>query len=108
MEIQTFLLPCLAMLGIATALPDSYKLNPSICARPTGVYDVCDTKHSFIRCNGHNALLVTDCIASNSTYCRIVNGRGSCDGSSPPDLGGETPPCGTDSSTIPSATSGPI
>ncbi|KAI0426851.1 hypothetical protein F5Y09DRAFT_350860 [Xylaria sp. FL1042] len=97
------LLSSLAGLGKPTALPETYLSNPSICMKSQGVYDVCDTEHSFIRCNGHEALLVTDCIIGNSTYCRIVDSRGRCDGASPPKLCGGSPPCETEPSPLPRA-----
>ncbi|KAI1423355.1 hypothetical protein F5Y12DRAFT_716426 [Xylaria sp. FL1777] len=111
MKTRALLLVSLAVLGPSTALPESHLTNPGICKRAKGVYDVCDTEHSFIRCNGHDALLITDCIIGNSTYCRIDNGRGHCDGAAPPDLGGGgggSTAYETGSSEAPSASPGPI
>ncbi|KAI3335975.1 hypothetical protein F4824DRAFT_137491 [Ustulina deusta] len=108
MKTQALLLASLAVLGKSTALPDRHLTNTAICKRPKGIYDVCDTERSFIRCNGHDALLITDCILDDSTYCRIVNGRGRCDGATPPNLGGGSPTYETDSSATPSASVGPI
>ncbi|KAI1111843.1 hypothetical protein F5Y14DRAFT_453700 [Nemania sp. NC0429] len=87
MKVQALLLASLAALGTSSVVPeDSSIFYPHICKKATGVYDTCDSQHSYFRCNGHNALLVVDCRVGNNTYCRIVNGRGSCDGTTPPDL----------------------
>ncbi|KAI0802161.1 hypothetical protein GGR55DRAFT_461397 [Xylaria sp. FL0064] len=90
------ILGSLASLGKPTALLTSDLANPSICKQPQGVYDVCDTEYSFMRCNGHDALLATDCIVGDSTYCRIVAGRGRCDAATPPKLGGGPVPYDTE------------
>ncbi|KAI1367910.1 hypothetical protein F5Y08DRAFT_31987 [Xylaria arbuscula] len=104
MRSQVLLLASLAMLSASTALP-----NPEICPRQDGVYDVCDTNYSFIRCNGHETTLIADCRAGPSTYCHIVNDRGFCNGTAPPNLGGTTEPCETGSSyAVASASSRPM
>ncbi|KAI0451619.1 hypothetical protein F5B21DRAFT_507101 [Xylaria acuta] len=104
MKTQALLAISLAALGTSTALPARRNSNPAICLRSRGVYDICDTEHSFIRCDGHEAILITDCRLDPSSYCQVVNGRGRCDGETPPDLAGEAPSCEAtpppDSSTL--------
>ncbi|KAI1304815.1 hypothetical protein F5Y03DRAFT_395338 [Xylaria venustula] len=97
MKPQALLIASLAALGASTALPKNDLSNPGICVHAYGVYDVCDTEHSFIRCNGHEALLITDCMTGSATYCRIVNCRGRCDGATAPELGGGPSDCEAES-----------
>ncbi|KAI0440512.1 hypothetical protein F4803DRAFT_552992 [Xylaria telfairii] len=93
MKIQALLAIPLATLAASTALPARRSSNPSVCLHARGIYDVCDTQHSFVRCNGHEAILVADCKLDASSYCQIINGKGRCDGAAPPDLAGEAPSC---------------
>ncbi|RYC65947.1 hypothetical protein CHU98_g218 [Xylaria longipes] len=94
MKTQALLAIPLAALATSTVLPVARRsLNPAICLRAKGVYDICDTEHSFIRCDGHEAILITDCRLDASSYCQVINGRGRCDGETPPDLAGEAPSC---------------
>ncbi|KAH8165635.1 hypothetical protein CIB48_g2602 [Xylaria polymorpha] len=110
MKTQALLAISLAALATSTALPARRSSNPSICQHAGGVYDVCDTAHSFIRCHGHEAILITDCKLDALSYCQVVNGRGRCDGAAPPDLAGEAPSCDAtpppDSSTSGGSTRG--
>ncbi|KAI1144821.1 hypothetical protein F4825DRAFT_304217 [Nemania diffusa] len=93
MKAQSLILVFLAAVGTSALLSNVHSLNPAICKRARGTYDVCDTLHSFVRCRGHEAILITDCRLSTSTYCQVINGRGRCDGTSAPDLANEAPSC---------------
>ncbi|KAI0398995.1 hypothetical protein F4802DRAFT_603419 [Xylaria palmicola] len=94
MKPQTLLVTALAATGTPMALPGRHDFNPGFCVHARGVYDVCDTEHSFIRCDGHQTLLIADCKLDASSYCQVVDGRARCDGTTPPDLGGgEFPSC---------------
>ncbi|KAI1198014.1 hypothetical protein F5X97DRAFT_343108 [Nemania serpens] len=108
MKSQALLLASLAALATsATALPEGISsiYYPSMCKKGAGIYDVCDTEHSYLRCRGHDAMLIVDCKVGNSSYCRILEGRGGCDGTSPPDLSDdEATPCETASAAAASAT----
>jgi hypothetical protein len=75
-----------AQLGMTNPLPDKHTPDPYVCTRDTGVYDVCDTEHSYIKCRGHDAILVVDCKTDPSHYCHIVKGRGHCNGRTPPPM----------------------
>ncbi|KAJ2990193.1 hypothetical protein NUW58_g3076 [Xylaria curta] len=86
MKPHTLLVAALSAFGTSSPVPDRRSAAPSICVSGGGVYDVCDTAHSFIRCSGHDALLIADCMEDKSSYCQIVNGRGHCNGTAPPDL----------------------
>ncbi|KAI1161149.1 hypothetical protein F5B18DRAFT_653962 [Nemania serpens] len=87
MKLQALLFASLAALGASTALPKSSSTYwPSMCNKAKGLYDVCDTNHSYIRCHGHDALAEVDCRLDNTTYCRVVNDHGTCRGTSPPYL----------------------
>ncbi|KAI0478124.1 hypothetical protein F4859DRAFT_513706 [Xylaria cf. heliscus] len=108
MKTQSLLAIPLATLATSTLLPETRRIsNPAICPRPRGVYDICDTEHSFIRCHGHDAILVTDCRPDPSSYCQVVDNRGRCDGVTPPDLAGEAPACEAGPPPDPSASEGP-
>ncbi|RWA13200.1 hypothetical protein EKO27_g1905 [Xylaria grammica] len=96
MRSPILLLASLAALRTSTALPSRQLSNPALCVRPEGIYDVCDTEHSFVRCSGHDALLITDCKLDNTTYCQVTNDRGSCNGTSPPPF----PPRSSDWTTV--------
>ncbi|KAJ8131864.1 hypothetical protein O1611_g1764 [Lasiodiplodia mahajangana] len=100
MKVQALVATFLATLGTSAVLPDDGNTNPAFCTQATGIYDVCDTPHSFIRCNGHETVLLADCRLDSSSYCHIVNGRGRCDGTTPPDLSTEAPPCETSTSAV--------
>ncbi|KAI1130788.1 hypothetical protein F5Y10DRAFT_262732 [Nemania abortiva] len=91
MKVQAVILALLAALGTPTVLSTDNSPNPAICRRAKGIYDVCDTLHSFARCKGHNVMLIADCKLGKSNYCRIVHDRGSCDGTTPPKLPTESP-----------------
>ncbi|KAI0400352.1 hypothetical protein F4802DRAFT_498149 [Xylaria palmicola] len=56
------------------------------CTREEGVYDVCDTMHSFLRCRGNRPTMVFDCAHSPDHYCLIQNDKGSCMGLRPPPM----------------------
>lgn len=87
MKVQTLLLASLAALGASTALPEDTSIYyPTICKKAQGIYDVCDTQHSYLRCHGHDVMLAVDCKQTSSTYCHVVNSRGYCDSTTPPDL----------------------
>ncbi|KAI0398482.1 hypothetical protein F5Y17DRAFT_470652 [Xylariaceae sp. FL0594] len=66
--------------------------NSALCPRRGGRYDVCDTVHSFVTCAGHEAVRVSDCRVSNSTFCRVVADKGRCDGTVPPVINHEPEP----------------
>ncbi|KAI1171566.1 hypothetical protein F4777DRAFT_564951 [Nemania sp. FL0916] len=83
MKVNAFLIASLAVLG---ASADGQSPNPAICVQAKGVYDVCDTDWSFVRCHGHEAMLIKDCRVTESTYCRVTHGKGRCDSLTPPDL----------------------
>ncbi|KAI2626245.1 hypothetical protein GGS21DRAFT_279855 [Xylaria nigripes] len=86
MKHQVLFLAYLAALGTCTTPSNHRSQDPDICAQSEGIYDICDTPYSFIRCDGHDAILVQDCRQSPSTYCRIVDDKGHCDGKTPPDM----------------------
>ncbi|CAJ2509754.1 Uu.00g056540.m01.CDS01 [Anthostomella pinea] len=79
MLVQAFLFTALAALGSAKPVPAP---SASACTREHGTYDVCDTAHSYMRCQGHRPIMVADCRRPH--YCQIINGKGSCNGLSPP------------------------
>ncbi|KAI1754010.1 hypothetical protein F4782DRAFT_494727 [Xylaria castorea] len=103
MKTPALLAISLAALATSTALPARRSSNPAICLRAKGVYDICDTEHSFVRCSGHEAILIADCKLDPSSYCQVVDGRGSCNGETAPDLVDEAPSCEADSPAAPSA-----
>ncbi|KAI0861740.1 hypothetical protein F4860DRAFT_513534 [Xylaria cubensis] len=103
MKTSALLAISLAALAISTALPARRSPNPAACRHPQGVYDICDTEHSFVRCNGHEAILVADCKLDASSYCQVVDGRGRCDGETAPDLSNEVPSCEANPAAAPSA-----
>ncbi|TRX89362.1 hypothetical protein FHL15_009799 [Xylaria flabelliformis] len=103
MKTSALLAISLAALATSTALPARRSPNPATCRHPKGVYDICDTEHSFVRCNGHEAILVADCKLDASSYCRVVDGRARCDGETAPDLADEVPSCEANPPAAPSA-----
>ncbi|KAI0388632.1 hypothetical protein F5Y17DRAFT_474346 [Xylariaceae sp. FL0594] len=71
----------------------------ALCHRPEGIYDVCDTLHSYLRCRGTRPMTAFDCAATmdpaepdpgHGHYCQILDDRGSCTGRSPPLINGNT------------------
>ncbi|KAI0204916.1 hypothetical protein F4808DRAFT_315055 [Astrocystis sublimbata] len=97
MRMQAVLALPLVALPMSSALPaqDSARrsMSPAICRRSEGLYDICDTDHSYVRCRGHEAVLIADCKIAANTFCQVVNGRGSCDAQSPPSLADDGPSC---------------
>ncbi|KAI1421663.1 hypothetical protein F5Y12DRAFT_688341 [Xylaria sp. FL1777] len=78
----------LVALSISTPIGLKNQRAISICARETGIYDVCDTLHSFLRCRGSRPMMAFDCAQSPDHYCLIQNDKGSCNGLLPPPLNG--------------------
>ncbi|KAH9905401.1 hypothetical protein F4778DRAFT_779742 [Xylariomycetidae sp. FL2044] len=74
------------------AAPEYDKHKGGNCARNAGVYDVCDTTHSYLRCRGLRAMMVVDCKRTAENYCEIVNDRGNCNGRRPPSFNATMPP----------------
>ncbi|KAI0100553.1 hypothetical protein GGR51DRAFT_564088 [Nemania sp. FL0031] len=107
MKVQALIFSLIVTLGTSAVLSNNGEPNLALCKQATGIYDVCDTLHSFVRCNGYEVILAADCTLSNSSYCHIVHGRGGCDGTTPPDLSTESPTCETTASAVasPSTTS---
>lgn len=75
----------LVALGISTpiGLTDP---RAAMCLREVGIYDVCDTLHSFLRCKGRLPMMSVDCAQEPNHYCLILNDRGSCTGLNPPPM----------------------
>ncbi|KAI3337225.1 hypothetical protein HD806DRAFT_528798 [Xylariaceae sp. AK1471] len=74
---QFLIFLALVALGISTPVGLDRRAA-TICPREEGVYDVCDTVHSFLRCRGSQAMMAFDCAQSPEHYCQILNDRGSC------------------------------
>ncbi|KAI0430345.1 hypothetical protein F5Y09DRAFT_307879 [Xylaria sp. FL1042] len=80
----------LALIALSVSTPIGLKNHraATICAREIGIYDVCDTLHSFLRCRGTRPMMAFDCAHAPDHYCLIQNDRGSCNGLLPPPLNG--------------------
>ncbi|KAI1187067.1 hypothetical protein F5B17DRAFT_336339 [Nemania serpens] len=78
----------LVALGISTpvGLSDPRAAAMSTCLREAGIYDVCDTIYSYLRCKGRSPMMSVDCAQEPGHYCLIKNDRGSCTGLSPPPM----------------------
>ncbi|KAI1486692.1 hypothetical protein F5X96DRAFT_688467 [Biscogniauxia mediterranea] len=66
---KVLLLAFLAAVGSATPYP----ARESVCTRPDGHYDVCDTVYSYVKCRGQHAAMAVDCRRSPGHYCQIIN-----------------------------------
>ncbi|KAH8167983.1 hypothetical protein CIB48_g210 [Xylaria polymorpha] len=85
---QFLLLAFLALVGLGVGTPVGLN-HPrafTMCPREYGVYDVCDTMHSFLRCRGTRPMMVFDCAQEPDHYCLIQNDKGSCSGLLPPPM----------------------
>ncbi|GAW21710.1 hypothetical protein ANO14919_112340 [Xylariales sp. No.14919] len=76
----------LVALGISTPIDLKNPRATNICPRETGIYDVCDTLHSFLRCRGNRPMMAFDCAHAPDHYCIIQDDKGSCNGLLPPPL----------------------
>ncbi|GAP87699.1 hypothetical protein SAMD00023353_2800220 [Rosellinia necatrix] len=86
---QLFVLLTLVTLGITTPIGlNTPRAAASMCLREIGVYDVCDTLHSFTRCRGNRPMMVFDCKHDPAHYCSIQDDKGSCSGLLPPPMNG--------------------
>ncbi|KAI1743911.1 hypothetical protein F4680DRAFT_407913 [Xylaria scruposa] len=81
----------LITLGIGTPVGLNHPRAATICPRETGIYDVCDTLHSFLRCRGTWPMMAFDCAHEPDHYCLIQNDKGSCSGLRPPPMNGTIP-----------------
>ncbi|KAI3343764.1 hypothetical protein F4824DRAFT_20494 [Ustulina deusta] len=78
----------LVALSISTPIGLNNARAASVCARENGIYDVCDTLHSFLRCRGTRPMMAFDCAHAPDHYCLIEDDKGSCNGLLPPALNG--------------------
>ncbi|KAI1306385.1 hypothetical protein F5Y03DRAFT_354611 [Xylaria venustula] len=78
----------LVALSVGTPIGQKSPRSASVCVRQTGIYDVCDTLHSFLRCRGYKPTMAFDCTHAPDHYCIIQNDKGSCNGLLPPPLNG--------------------
>lgn len=85
---QFLVLLALAALGVGTPVGLNNARAAAMCAREIGIYDVCDTMHSYTRCRGSRPMMVFDCVHSPDHYCLIQNDKGSCSGLRPPPMNG--------------------
>ncbi|KAK5629521.1 hypothetical protein RRF57_005236 [Xylaria bambusicola] len=85
---QALVFLALVALSISTPIGLTSSRAVSGCARETGIYDVCDTLHSFLRCRGLRPMMAFDCAHAPDHYCLIQNDKGSCNGLRPPPLNG--------------------
>ncbi|KAI0879167.1 hypothetical protein GGS24DRAFT_230960 [Hypoxylon argillaceum] len=83
---QFLVLLALVALSISTPVGLNSRKAANICPRENGIYDVCDTVHSFLRCRGDRPMMVFDCSHEPNHYCLIQNDKGSCNGLRPPPM----------------------
>ncbi|KAI8952406.1 hypothetical protein F4801DRAFT_541431 [Xylaria longipes] len=81
----------LIALGVGTPVGLNHPRATTICAREEGIYDVCDTMFSFLRCRGNRPMMAFDCAQEPDHYCLVQNDKGSCNGLRPPPMNGTIP-----------------